>query len=248
MSFAKTVQYKSKESVIQAYKMRDVAPFAVFSGKQFLYSCIPEDVETGATNLEAYLDLLEDGQSAGIYTLTVYDDLQPGDKIKNNTPYDGSFNFRFLDQPLGYIGNGPAYINEMRTERLKLEKRIAELEAKQEGNGEDANGIGAILNSPLMEIILPHLAPLISGIVGKLTNGLGLNDGQPGRQLEEVPESSQLGAIPEIEPGTKIREALAVLVEKAPDLPDLLAKLARIAVSKPIQFKTYLIMLRSMKG
>lgn len=99
MASGKAIQFFGREKVIEAFEYRSIETWAVFSDKQYMHS------GSGADDLDIFLQMLEPGGSAGVYTLKVYREQSDPDKITDKTECNGSFNFRLTEkQAMGAIG------------------------------------------------------------------------------------------------------------------------------------------------
>src|SRR4029077_12155374 len=94
----KSVQFRGIDTAVDAYKNQDVPKWGLFQGTQFLSKYEGSNIQEGAELLEAFLRALDLRTADNCtYTLCVYDGLPDGEKIRSNTKYDGSFNFRLVD-------------------------------------------------------------------------------------------------------------------------------------------------------
>lgn len=230
---SKSIQFSSVDAVVAAYENREVPAFAIWCGKQFLFKHEGNNIDDGKETLIDMLELLQTNQSAAIYTLAVYEDVKG--KIKDNTPYDGSFNFRFQEYAVSYMPGVPGGANAIQSELAALRLQVKKLQdEKEDDDGENKLGlIGEILQHPAVEPIVPML-------VGRLVDLI----------MPETPaKTARVAGIdlsPDITDNEKIREAIKKLNESVPDLADLLMKLAQISVKKPASFKFYMSTLRAM--
>jgi hypothetical protein len=229
---SKSVQFSTVDAVIAAYENREVPAFAIWCGKQFLFKYEDSDIEQGKETLLEMLQLLQSNHSAAIYTLSVYEDLKG--KIKDNTNYDGSFNFRFQEHAIGYLPGMPGGTNAIQTELAALRLQVKKLQEENEGEEEEnkLGIVGEILQHPAVEPVVPVL-------IGRLVDLLF---------PEEPAKTARVAGInvSEVSDNDKVREAITRLSESVPDLPDLLMKLAMISVKKPSSFKFYMSTLRGM--
>ena len=88
-----SVQFFGADNVIKAAENRKCPAWAIFQGKQFLFKYEGSDLNESQDFLEKILENLQD--SVSVYTIRFYEEAV---KIKENTPYDGSFNFRMLEE------------------------------------------------------------------------------------------------------------------------------------------------------
>jgi hypothetical protein len=122
----RSVQFRGIENVIIAYESNDVAPWALFQGSQLLAKSEGTDMEGGKELLSALLNRLNNEDNVATYTLCVYDDLKPGEKIKNNTKYDGSFNFKLNDTMNDYKAQNKSGIGAAMERIAALEQKLLE--------------------------------------------------------------------------------------------------------------------------
>src|SRR5690242_19337422 len=168
-----SVQFKNRNSVLDAYSDRDVKAWSIWQGKQFMFK------GWGLEELEPVIDLLGDGGTNAIYTLRVYEDLEDKKQIKSNSVDDGSFNFRLNDERQE-ITNGQYWKNDNRENILdklnRIEARLDEEETEVKTN-KSLGKIGDILEHPA---ILPVVPLLIEKVLSAL---LG-----PNNQAQQQPQ------------------------------------------------------------
>jgi hypothetical protein len=251
---SKSVHFRNEEQVLEAYRNRDVPAFAVWQDKQFLFKYEGDSIEDGETQLKSWVDMLAQNQSSAIYTVCVYEDWEAGTKIKDTTPYDGSFNFRLYDNPSGYLppqqyvqyqqqgGSLKVLLDKMSAQQQEIERLKSVIDQGGEGDEEDnALGIvGKLLEHPVLG---PALQPLIQRLAGGIADVvLGKDEG------EGVPAQVRRISGVAIENGdARLVSAIERLQKQVDDLPALLEKLALLAEKKPTQFLFYKQMLQSMK-
>lgn len=271
---SKSVQFRSIDDTVEAYKERGVPAWSIWNNKQFLTKYEGDDIDVGAGMLQSFMEKLI--SSPAIYTICVYEDWPDGAKIKDTTPYDGSFNFR-LSEWNGGLGNAPVpyqdpnVANRMLSVLTAMDKRMTDIEKKmaeekEEDDDEDRGIVGAvekILEHPLIEPLIPALVEKIGAWLGPPApptgnghpnnarrEGTGQAQGSNGIRIsgiEEV-ETAYREAIKLVADNSKIASSLITLDEKiGRDLPDLLVKLAQLAINRPAQFKIYKAMFDKMK-
>jgi hypothetical protein len=233
----RSVQFRGIENVIQAYESNDVAPWALFQGSQLLAKCEGVDLESNKELLSQLLNRLNNDDNIATYTLCVYDDLKTGEKIKNNTKYDGSFNFKLNDTMNDYKAqrqNGIGQISE----------RLAAIEARLEKNNE------GIENEPEEKEFSPWgaIGKLIDhpdvqrAIAGKFVAILdGLTNLLPGKGAPFLSPSypAQIGSVAKsLSPDqtAKLNQALQYLSEVDPQLGDHLLAIGIIAKHDPNKY------------
>lgn len=251
MSVSKAVHFRSKDSIIEGYLNRKVPAFAVFQQGQFIFKYEGQSLEEGEQLLDSWIDMLDNDRSAAIYTVCVYEDLKEGTKIKSNTPYDGSFNFRLYDQAAGYLppdrynvyqsqgGNVKALLDKFEAQQQEIERLREELEERDKEPENKLGMIGEILKHE-------QFGPIAVGLIERLTNTVLDNvlgkEGTTGNQ--ERPPIRKISGIAVDE---RTLTAVARLGELVEDVPGLLEQLIKLAESKPKQFEFYRSMLSSMK-
>jgi hypothetical protein len=231
---AGSVQFRDSVAVLAAYLNRNCPAWSLFQGRQFMFKYEGGTVQEGEAALVEVLDMLSSGTNA-IYTLKVYEDLPKGGKIKENTPCDGSFNFRLNEenqvptqsQITRYNNN-----NEVLTRLTAIEARLNEdagEEEEEENETEKALGkIGSLLSNPTVAL----LANLIFG--AKL----------PGLP---APAAGTVGNIPPAgNTDEEIKKALDVLKANDTRLADHLTKLAAMSIHQPQNFHFLLKTLDSL--
>lgn len=250
----KTVQVKGRAQVIKAYEMINVDTWAVWDGK------VLNQKGEGADTLESYLQLLEIGATDAIYTLAVYEGVEPKN-VKSNTPYDSAINFRLKADQMEV--SNEAWAQGQISQRMKQEERlkaiednqraIVELLTKQDEEEEDKPGsIGAVLTSLLNE---PHkIGQLVE--IGKQL--LGLPSAQPVFQQPAPrpasvgsanPTEDQRGAEDETPEAqvARLNNALQIIRQHDPLFITHIEKLAHIANTNTPMFKFLLSTLEGMK-
>lgn len=243
-SRSKAVQFDTAESVLQAYRNKGIANWAIFCDPQFFERYQDGSIDAGSKMLEQYLGLLS--RSAAIYTLCVYEAVPVGG-IKESTQCDGSFNFQLRERPVNslpseihrqYQGNATQLWDDYRDlqqENKMLAVENAKLKKDNDILEEDLEALekqppqsmwGQFLNDP-------DVKQGIGVIMGEVVDWLRTPKGVP------AGGSFTVGSVPE-------SQALSALLEKVPDLYDLLDKLYRLSEAKPGKFSFYITALRNM--
>lgn len=223
---ASSIQFRDSEAVLAAYLNRNCPAWGLFQGKQFMFKYEGSTVQEGEAALTEVLDMLGNGSTNAIYTLKVYEDFS-GKKIKENTPCDGSFNFRLNDENQ-VITNSQA--SSFKKQDLILEK-LAVLEARMDSENEEEEEedetekalgkIGSYINHPVVAMIAQALFPG--------TKLPALAPAAPGQTLGNVPAAAT--------PDQQIEQALEILKQRDPKLHEHLGKLAAMAVHQPANFE-----------
>ncbi len=228
-----SVQFTSPEAVLQAYLNRNCAAWSIWQGKQFMFKYDGNTVEEGQAQLIEILGVLAESSNA-IYTLKVYEDFN-GKKIKENTPCDGSFNFKLnaenqliTNSQYTRLGNTNQLLTEVAAMREELRLLREEREEGEEDETESALGkIGALINNP----VVMQLAQMIFGAKAGAPSQLAISSGSIGN----VPNQDE-----------EIKKAIEVLKSKDARIAEHLTKLATIATTQPASFDFLLKSLDSL--
>lgn len=247
---ARTVQLRSTQQVLDAYQNWDNPQFAILNGKQLLFAYDNDGatIDEGEQLLQQWLTWIKTGGSAGIYTLAIYRDVKKG--ITNTTPYNGSINFQLNDYNyggsgvMGSVGNPDLKIilDEMAAMKLQIAK-LQETQNEDEGDEDnDSNTLGQIatfLNNPI-----------VAGLIGSLLPTIKQQPVKPNM----MPSTSEPGNVSRIagppvttDPQQVMAESLAKLQTVISNLPDVLARLAKMAEVNPGQLQFYISLLMKMK-
>lgn len=227
MRTGKSVQFKTVEDILSAYESRDVVKFAIFQDKQFLFKYEGEDINEGLIQLETMIRALR--QSAAIYTLAVYEDIPKNGKIKSDTPYDGSFNFRFQDNTDSY-NNGSSLLRELTENQRVMNERINAILEKEndepENEPSEMDAISGFLSHPLVQ----QYAPVLLG-------ALGVKMGEP--------PAAAMAGLPAAgchnqDISDELYSALCDMLNVSPDVEKHLIKLGTLAKTNPAKFKQIL--------
>lgn len=233
-----SVQFRSKEHTLQAFINRGVEPWSVWQGKQYMFKGM------GSDQFSEVLDMLcESGSTNAIYTVKVYENIHDSLDIKNNTPDDGSFNFR-LNGGEQEISNDQYYTRRIGASN-EIIKRLEQIEQKLSADEEDEpDTIGSIflehLKDPeklgrLIQMTREILSPYQPGMVGNVyrtipaTNQSAMGNDQTSEQKLE-----------------RLSAAIDVLEKHDSHLVDHLEKLAKVAINNPPSFKVMLSMLDNL--
>lgn len=220
-----SIQFKNRNSVLDAYSDRDVKAWSIWQGKQFMFK------GWGLEELEPIIDLLGNGGTNAIYTLRVYEDLEDKRQIKSNSVDDGSFNFRLNDERQE-ITNSQYWKNDNRENILdkltRIEARLDEEDTEVKTN-KSLGKLGDILEHPA---ILPVVPLLIEKVLSALLGPNNQAQQQP--QLNYTAPQSLAGIDSNDD---LIRINIEKLKKHDPDLGTHLSKLVEIAETNPTLFK-----------
>lgn len=227
------VQFYGQDAVIMAAKNRDCPRWAMFSGRQFLFKHEGTDPENSLNFLDEILSTLDKSGSVATYTLKFYE--EPG-KIKENTPCDGSFNFRLVEEEERQQRR--VLYNQMPSEIMK---RLDAIEARQiaqeEEDDEDEEPQPNTLNGVLVGLLKePAKIEQMIGLAKMIFGGKSAPAGIGNIPAQPPAEGAE---------DQKIAEAIAILKANDPRLGDHLLKLAAIATSNKASFDFLLKTLES---
>lgn len=257
LAVGKGVQFSGADQVLNAYRSRELAPFALWCGKQFLFTYEGENLDEGEADLRTWLDNLKD--SAATYTLTVYRSV-PDDGITAQTPFHGSFNFKLLEKPLNYLGEAYGIaggnwkhlaeeLQAYKAENADLRAQVAELEAElQELEKEKESGLGGMLGGMATGLlqnpaITDTIAAGIAGWISKLLTPA--QTGSP-RALAGNEAVQWQGRVTEVQ-AAEVHNSLNILFSvPGIDVPQLLVMLADMAAQDPAKFLNYVDMFRAL--
>jgi len=215
-----SVQFKSKEGIMQAFQGVEVDAWSVWQHKQLLFKGI------GDQDLSAFLDMLAENSTNAVYTVKWYEDITDKKQIKDNTPCDGSLNFKLNadGQEINQSQYGVVkYNNELVSRINGMEEKFNLLLDKFEGESEEPENklgiIGDIIGHPSIAPLLPQLLSVVLGIN---------NQPQPQQYTPAI-----VGNVPEDKRLTEAIQRLKIYDSK---LADHLMKLATIAETDPNTF------------
>jgi hypothetical protein len=217
MGFSSSIQFREPLQIVEAFKNRGVDAWSITCGKQFMFKGIGEE------DFSQIINTLAESDSSATYTVQVYEDIDDVKKIKNNTPNDGSFNFKLNEDLRQRIGLVKGYRegeerspNNIFVKLESIEKQLAELQAQDEEDSEQNNSLGMIGE------LLAH--PVVSQVIGKLITGAGA-----------------VGVVPQSESAMLYKNnesnAYEALKEHDPKLNQHLEKLLLVAKSDPQTFQ-----------
>lgn len=219
---AVSVQFKSKEATIQAFQNVEVEAWSVWQHKQLLFKGI------GDQDLNAFLDMLCENSTNAIYTIKWYEDIHDKKAIKDNTPCDGSFNFK-LNADTQEINQSQYGVikhnNELASRVGAMESKFDLILEKLEGESEEEEQpnrlgiIGDIIGHPAIAPMIPTFIAMLTGTQYPAGNYKGHL--QPMQNYQAT-----VGNIPN---ETKLNDAIERLKLYDDKLADHLLKLAIIA-------------------
>lgn len=231
MSIARHTHVQGIENVLQFYENMNIPALAIFTGNQFCWKLITNDIDEGKEALQKWADLLGDSNYAH-HTIRVYENPK---EIKAKTDYDGSFNFQLNEDP-NKVGHVLGSTNNLVLSKLNaIETRMKKIE---EGGGEEGDdnvedyGLGK-----LGRIIQhPAIAPLVLALGGKISESvMGFIGGNP-VEVNGLPAPQKDTAGDE----KQLQDAITRLKKTTPNLHVVLQKLAKLSESSPGLYKTYL--------
>lgn len=222
---AGSVQFKGRQKVIEAFENSGVECWYIFQHTQAMMK------GKGAESFAAYIDMVcggGDGISNAIYTCRLYDDVKDYKKLKPNTPYDYSFNFRLNLDNMEITGgqyNSLKNYTDLKAEMAEIKALLLETEPVEEEKPNQLGMIGDIIANPAIAPIVPTL---LTALVNKIFN----TDIQPPTELS--------AAISGVHDEAALQAAVHKLKKHDPNFTAHLVKLEAIAAkSKPI-FDTFI--------
>lgn len=244
MAISNSVQFRSSERLIDAYKQVGIPAFSISSGSQLLYAWNGKKIDEGEDLLRSFLDLLSESQSTARYTLRVHDLGNKPVKIDNKTPYHGSYNFTLMDQQINGVMNWPASYQgstgiEMAKKVLSLEEKVDKILTALEPGEEENEPLAAQPPLSVTDRVLSGLEPMIPRIAEVLVTKLL---GVPVAAATAV--NGPTATAPSKEDFTDAQAQVIFAQCKRlrahyPEVWDLLRKLADFADKAPDQFKLY---------
>lgn len=222
---AKSVQFREAEDIINTYQDNNSPAFAIFHNDTLIHKYTGDDLNEGCELLAKWLVKLEN--SAAIYTLRIYDKV-PGDgSIRSQTPYDGSFNFRFREyDAMGGTSKTDSKVLEILT---RMDQRIAELEQEKEekeNSGPALGWVGDLLAHPeIKNIAMGIMSGVLQNVVGSL----------------KLPQPATVGNIN----SDPLQTALAILAKNDARLIEHLQKLAALSEQNKAMFD---MLLKTLDG
>ena len=235
-----SVQFKSAEKAIDAFKNTSCSAWSVWQSKQLLYKGI------GSDDLESFLDLLADGSTNAVYTIAYYEDIADRKSINSKTPFDGSFNFKLNseDQEIDNRQYKSFYkSSELLSKVNGLEDKFNLLMEKMDGkaDSEDENRlgvIGEILDHPAIRPVIPQL---LQNVVSKIF--------ATPSQVRELPKMQAVSGVGTVATNqatdnqnitayqaAEIERAIERLIKADPKLSEHLTKLADMSERDPESF------------
>jgi len=234
----KSIQFRNIDDLLECYAGTEVPAFAIKMGKGVCFKYEGDSLEDGKQQLGALLDLIQRNESAGIYTLCIYESI-PGEHITDKTEAGYSWNFRLNDYGSSNNAQALGPMLQFMEEVKNLRKEVRELkEAKQEEPENKLGMIGDIMDIPAVQPIMMALAGKIGdwisgGTVGQLKRVSGVPGG-PADHYAWLQNEAFLSTIDRLYKGTD-------------DFPALLEKLADMQEKTPGKYKMYIGMFSKMR-
>jgi hypothetical protein len=238
---SKAVQFRDVDSVVKMYESMEIPAFGIKQNSALNFKYQGSNIQEGSAMLCGFLNMLQDSESAAIYTLALYED--PGTRITEKTPVDLSWNFRLRDQVTGYMpgeqyaGGYGQLLNEIKV----LKTQLQQLQAKEPES--KLGMIGEIMEMDAVQPLLMAIGNRIADWVVPTKTELKRVSGIPG-----IPEDPAVK-----EPLVPWRDNPAIIdaIERlnlcVKDLPALLQQLADMAEKSPAKFGLYVAMFKKMK-
>lgn len=241
-----SVQFRDGDSLAEFFKSQDMPAFAIKQKNTLNFKHQGDNMDEALTCLEAILQLILSNESAAIYTLCIYDDY--GDKITDKTPCDLSVNFRLCEYAqaagmggIGGMSSSSELLREVRAMRVELNKLKAAPAEKEE------HRLGLI--GELLE--MDATQPIVLALAGKVADWIGAIGSPTVSGSAGVGELKRVSGVPgwhgRWKEDATICNSIDVLADHLEDFPEVMAKLARIALNKPTTFSLFVGGLRRMK-
>ncbi len=216
------IQFYGAKNVLDAANNRECPKWGIFAGTQFLFKYDGSSMEESIALLDTILRTIQ--ESEAVYTIRFYEE---NVKIKAATPYDGSFNFRLVEE---------TERQNRYSHSREIENRLAALESGGEEEEEEGEGmINGIINKLIDD------PAKIEGLLNVVRGVLGIR-----RPPLIVPQAT--GAISGVADNEdqRIINAIQLLREVDDRLPDHLEQLAKMAKNDPKTFIWLLSLLEKM--
>ena len=234
MSNAYTL-FKGKDAVIMAYEFNKVAPWALFVGKDPMFSYEETDLDQGASYLDTVIESLITNGMQGTMQLRIYREVPRGG-ILNNTPCNFSFRFQ-LYQDDEFNSRNPM---QLQLQQLKEEiRKLKEEPDDEEDEDYSIQGeIAGIFKEPdTRKMILAGIVGWVKSTFGKQNAGsatmAGVSTMADTTQQGTQPTSEQLYNRLTPEEQQKFSQATYVLMYLDPLIGTHLLKLADLLQNKP---------------
>ncbi len=237
-----SVQFRDPEDLAMFYRDEGIPAFAIKQRNALNFKYEGDSMDEGLEKLVGLFKIMVKNKTAAIYTLCQYNSF--GDEITDKTPASLSNNFRFNEygEAIGFAGSGDGGIaqqlKDMRAEIKALR------EEREEGDGNKLGVIGEILSMDAVQPVVMAIAGLIADKIAQAGGGGNSPQHGPAGELKRV------SGIPGIKSNWKddpeVMRSLDTLNDKLDDFPELMGKLARIALNSPLKFALFVGGLRRM--
>jgi len=232
MGLAIAVQFYGAENVVKAFEYKGIPTWAIFQGKALIHKCVGKSMEEACAVLEEFLGMIGT-HSTAVYTLKVYED---AGRIKENTPCDGSFNFRLVDEKEREERN-TAYRGAQR----EILARLEAIEARLQGGDDDDDDEGDKLSGVLTELL--REPSKIGQLIDAGKSLLGLISSPKVIPMQKV---GSVNPEPPAQHDDKLQAAIETLQRNDPRIAEHLAKLAALSENDKATFQYLLTMLDKM--
>lgn len=238
-----TIQFRNAEDLVQFYQDEEIPAFGIRNGSTLNFKYEGPDLEEGKAKLVGILNLMLANKTAAIYTLALYNRFD--NEITEKTPASLSVNFRlneYGENIGGFTGGGGN--SDIMQELKSMRKEIEDLKKEKEEPADKLGMIGEIMQMDAVQPVILAIAGLIADKISSI--GAKISPAPaPSTDLRRV--SGPPGWHGTWREDPEILISIDTLADKLEDFPDVMAKLARIALNKPVQFAMLTGMLRKMK-
>lgn len=253
------VQFYGNDQVIQAAINRKCPAWGMWSMRQFLFKYEGTDETESIQLLEETLQMLSQNGTVATYTLKFFE--QDGNKpvkIKENTPCDGSFNFKLVGEEerqqrsLMYAAASPKVLQEL--EALKEQVALLTSRPEEEEDEEEEKGImgaviGALKDPDILEQHIRNFHLLKSLFTGQVMQPATV--GNVKRLGQTKPDIGDPGQAAEANLSHEMTEEQLVRLGNACDKlyakdPKLIEHLEKLAAMPDVQFNNLIAMMDLM--
>lgn len=256
-----SIQFYGIDQVMDAAKNRACPGWAIFQGRpaQFLFKYQINDLDSSLQFLEKILSSLESTGNEAAYTIKFFEHEGNKDlKIKENSPCDGSFNFRLIEEEERqqrktlYQGTSNKVLEKLEgIENRLLQIEQGHVEEVEEDNTLQGQIVGMLKEPSRLNEFIAALANAKSLLgIGPAAPAYVGNINRAGQILNQVtaaaPAPVQNLSLTEEQKLQRLGNAIDTLEKNDPQIVDHLEKLASMAVNNPSQFKNLLSMLDIM--
>lgn len=239
---SQSVQFRDPDDLVAFYRDEGIPAFSIKQRNALNFKYEGDSLDEGIAKLIGLFKMMVKNKTAAIYTLCQYNSF--GEEITDKTPASLSNNFRFNEygEAIGAFGGGGG--GDLAQQLKDMREDIKALrEEREEGSGHKLGMIGEILEMEAVQPLVLAVAGLIADKITQMGGGSPPAHGPAG-------ELKRVSGIPGVKSNWKddpeVMRSLDTLNDHLDDFPELMAKLARIALNSPFKFKLFTAGLRRM--